>query len=378
MNVSFLTSFRFRISLGIRALADSINERYGLPGQRTMLFPSHSIAQQCVDFLKRNGNSIDEKIGKFKTDQNVPRILDLALWSEACNTGDITTKISVVLFTEQLFPVASKFWQHTGEGVSSRRAQFFQHAFAEGRVSLYPDNASSQTDKKVSTRIPTFSSERDLTKLSEEQSSCSFDESIAQSAKSAIKSRLAGKLTAYMSPAEALKHPERREDNRGVSKDDVILYPTGMSAIHNIHRTLIKARGALQSVMFGKVHHSLCKGLANEFRFPYCDTLKILQCFGSGCLFYGHGSTAELDDLEKRCKSGEKFLALFCEFPGNPLLKTPHLRRISELADRFDFAIVIDDTIGNFLNVNVLPSADAVVCSLTKAFSGACNVMGGR
>lgn len=68
---------------------------------------------------------------------------------------------------------------------------------------------------------------------------------------------------------------------------------------------------------------------------------------------------------------------MFCEFPGNPLLKTPDLARIRALADKYDFGVVVDETIGNFLNVNVLPYADVVVSSLTKVFSGDSNVMGG-
>ena len=71
-------------------------------------------------------------------------------------------------------------------------------------------------------------------------------------------------------------------------------------------------------------------------------------------------------------------MALFCEFPGNPLLKTPDLGRIRKLANQYDFAVVVDETIGNFLNVNILPAADIVVSSLTKIFSGDSNVMGGR
>ena len=94
-------------------------------------------------------------------------------------------------------------------------------------------------------------------------------------------------------------------------------------------------------------------------------------------MFYGTGEALDLDNLESRCEAGERFLALFCEFPGNPLLKTPNLRRIRELADRYDFAVVVDETIGNFINVHVLPYADVVVSSLTKVFTGECNVMGG-
>lgn len=95
-------------------------------------------------------------------------------------------------------------------------------------------------------------------------------------------------------------------------------------------------------------------------------------------MFYGHGSSEDLDDLEERCNRGENYLALFCEFPGNPLLKSPDLDRLRSLAHRYGFAIVIDETIGNFMNVQVLPFADVVVSSLTKVFSGDSNVMGGR
>lgn len=128
----------------------------------------------------------------------------------------------------------------------------------------------------------------------------------------------------------------------------------------------------------GKFEYFVLRFRLTQSSFPYIDTLKILEKFGPGAQFYGHGSSDELDDLEKRCETGERFLALFCEFPGNPLLKTPDLDRIRKLADLYDFAVVVDETIGNFLNVHVLPSADVVVSSLTKVFSGDSNVMGGR
>jgi cystathionine gamma-synthase len=39
---------------------------------------------------------------------------------------------------------------------------------------------------------------------------------------------------------------------------------------------------------------------------------------------------------------------------------------------------VVDETVGNIMNVHVLPYADVAVSSLTKIFSGDSNVMGGR
>lgn len=113
-------------------------------------------------------------------------------------------------------------------------------------------------------------------------------------------------------------------------------------------------------------------------RFPYTDTLKILQKWGAGCYFYGLGEEDNIDELEELLKSGEKVLSLFCELPSNPLLKSPNIKRIRRLADQYNFLVVVDETIGNFCNVGVLEWADLVVSSLTKIFSGDSNVMGGR
>jgi len=93
----------------------------------------------------------------------------------------------------------------------------------------------------------------------------------------------------------------------------------------------------------------------------------------------------EIDELEfilekesSRDPSTHPVLALFTEFPSNPLLRSANLPRLRALADKYDFLIVVDETIGNFVNVDVLPYADIVVSSLTKIFSGVANVMGGR
>lgn len=119
-----------------------------------------------------------------------------------------------------------------------------------------------------------------------------------------------------------------------------------------------------------------------SFSFPYTDTLKILQKWGPGCHFFGHGTDADADALEAMLEAAPvdspPVLALFCEFPSNPLLRSPPLQRLKELAAKHKFLIVIDETVGNFANVEVLPFADMVVSGLTKVFSGDANVMGGR
>ena len=132
--------------------------------------------------------------------------------------------------------------------------------------------------------------------------------------------------------------------------------------------------------------------VSSSLSFPYTDTLKILQKWGPGCYFFGKGLDSCLEDLENLCESHlERYranpssenpddlpiLSLFCEFPSNPLLRSPNLARLKKLADKYGFFIVIDETVGGFVNVECLPFADIVVTSLTKIFSGDSNVMGG-
>jgi cystathionine gamma-synthase len=71
-------------------------------------------------------------------------------------------------------------------------------------------------------------------------------------------------------------------------------------------------------------------------------------------------------------------LALMTEFPSNPLLRSADLPRLRRLADKYDFLIIVDETVGNLVNVKIMQYADIAVSSLTKVFSGESNVMGGR
>ncbi|SPB51962.1 unnamed protein product [Aspergillus niger] len=203
---------------------------------------------------------------------------------------------------------------------------------------------------------------REHVQFIEERFGRNLSTSLAGQARLAVRRRIAGVLTVDMELNEALEEKSGEGRVAGLTESDVFLFPTGMSSIFNAHQMLMAAKGEMKSICFG---------------FPYTDTLKILQKWGPGCLFYGHGSSEDLDDLESQLLKGERFLALFTEFPGNPLLKAPDLKRIRSLADRYNFAVVVDETVGNFLNINVLPYADIVVSSLTKIFSGDSNVMGG-
>lgn len=395
--------YRFFIDPAIARFSDAILKKYGSPTQRALLLPSRATGARCIDFFQQQVPSLKE--GQvLKAIELYPRQASFDQNSN-CIGQQPTPIVVAVIFPHDNYKLAKMFWQHTGDGISSRRAEVCHRALENGQLISSPSllggllNGLSEISKgpqryrKQSTGkmngLEQFSEaqhQRDHVQFVEERFGRNLDTKLAANARLAIRRRIAGALTADVDLSEALERTEATGQEReiqGLLVDDVYLYPSGMSAIFNTHRTMMECRGLLKSICFGSVDQFVMFTVRRPIRliasrFPYIDTLKILEKWGPGCVFYGHGVSDDIDDLERRCAGGESFLALFCEFPGNPLLKTPDIGRLRSLADRYDFAIVIDETIGNFLNVHVLHYADVIVSSLTKVFSGDSNVMGGR
>ncbi|KAA8645519.1 cystathionine gamma-synthase [Aspergillus tanneri] len=375
---------RFFVHPIIQELAKEIVQLHGKPESETaMLFPSPKTARVCYSFI----------LSKLPTEASRKvRIVDLAPppHTEA-ESPSVTSLLSGVIFPNEYAPIAKQVWQHSGNGISSRRGEFCLNALRDGFLLEKSHPAMDTTSQKIykgprryqgkdsmnrvarrrgaNATTPSSSlsnnetqERHEYSQFIEERFGRNLSTSLSCQAKLAVRRRIAGVLTADVELSEALQRTTEEGRVSGLTEHDVFLFPTGMSSIFNTHKFLLATRGAMKSICFG---------------FPYIDTLKILEKWGPGCLFYGHGSYEDLDDLESRLNNGEKFLALFTEFPGNPLLKSPDLKRIRALADKHNFAVVVDETVGNFININVLPSADIVVSSLTKIFSGDSNVTGG-
>ena len=371
----------------IQKLVAAIISRVGDQDSETAtLFASIKTARICQTFIA----------SRIAADQSHKvRIVNFVPSAHAeAGPSTITSCLACVVYPKDYAPIAKQVWQHSGNGISSRRGEFCLRALEDG---FLVEKKSSSTAESISQRpckgprryqgrgslhdisrrpsTPTVSSSqdrpsatngaddgRDYSQFIEERFGRNLSVSRANQARDAVRRRIAGVLTADVELSEALELTSSEGRVTGISEDDVYLYPSGMSAIFNSHQMLMNTRAPLKSICFG---------------FPYTDTLKILQKWGPGCVFYGHGSSEDLNDLEDRLIKGERFLALFTEAPSNPLLKTPDLARIRSLADKYDFAVVVDETISNFLNINVLRYADIVASSLTKIFSGDSNVMGG-
>ncbi|KAF9010233.1 pyridoxal phosphate-dependent transferase [Cyathus striatus] len=395
---------RFFLHLSIQKLARICEQKYAAGDEQCMLFPTQKTADQCRSFMLQRSTLKGSPINA--------RLVHLFICPEDKQIGGNTetatstgcADLHIVVFSGHSFSIAKEFWQHTGLGISSR--------LAERCLRLLPDEITpSRPTSPISNRFPTKGANRHYSTIKNSCKPCVVQTStssntlldhqvedleqdhkvyleerygrnlpleLASVAKRALRRRVAGVLVHDTSdclggePSAGQEGAATGPSSRGVatlSENDVYLFPTGMSAIWNAHQLALSVRPQNKSVCFG---------------FPYADTLKVLQKWGPGCHFFGHGLDSDIDDLEKiledefkRDPTKPPILALFVEFPSNPLLRSANLPRLRTLADKYDFLIVVDETVGNFVNVEVIPYADILVSSLTKVFSGASNVMGG-
>lgn len=258
-------------------------ENHGFPAEQAFLFPSNAVAARCITFFR-------SQVPALLTGKDL-RIVDLSPIMAAPdgrikdNEASVRPVLSAVFFPRIHYKVAKTFWQHSGEGVSSRRAEFCHKAFDEGlllatvdesseasmvgslmlckgprryqkdRTTYSPRQTLHHRDKDQSGVRPKAVAEgKEYVQFLEERFGRNLDMSLAANAKLAIRRRIAGALTADVELHEALKMTEAKSLMRyvqGFSEDDVYLYPTGMSAIFNIHRTMMTLRGGLKSVCYG-------------------------------------------------------------------------------------------------------------------------------
>ncbi|GJJ69601.1 hypothetical protein EMPS_01948 [Entomortierella parvispora] len=397
---------RFFVALKVKELIAICEKKFGKPSEACFLWPSRRVAERCRSFLER-----------YYTEGPAVRIVEFTIYAPASEIrpgAPKQVKVFATFFVKEAHGIAKQFWQHAGDIVSSRLAT---HCLRWLSLKAEEDTAAAAaTAAPASIRMPRgnrhYSSsasaattttsaktpagadltgavsslglndkeeddeDRPVEEAVDGMDNCDYevyveerygrnlDLSFAPKAKVALRRRIASQVA----------HHVRSNWNGAseyVTEDDVYLYPTGMSAIYNAHRIALTLFPERKSICFG---------------FPYTDSLKVLQKFGPGCYFYGHGEDADIEILEKEIlektlgedvKEEDKIVALLCEFPSNPLLKSANLVRLGELADKYGFMIIVDETLGNFVNVRILEYADIVVSSLSKIFSGDSNVMGG-
>lgn len=328
---------RFFIHKSVGKLNEYLLKKYGRPGSEDVfVYPSYKIARKCREYMEIRVQKMENAPAKGI---RIVKLYTPAPCLENEKTYRSQFDIGVVFFPSEYFKYGKEFWQHSGEITSSRLAEYLLHEFEFQE--LLKQNAVLGTDDRIA---------EDDKQFVEEKFGRNLNFLEFTNANRIIRKRIMDSVA---------------ENNPGVdvgTEDDVYLYPTGMSSIYNSHRMIMDTREPAKTVVFG---------------FPYVDTMNIALKFGPGMIHLGHGSSEELDELEKSMALGTKVLAVIAECPLNPLLRTPDLKKLKRISEKYDFPVVIDETVGNCVNINVHPYADIVCASLTKIFSGDSNVMAG-
>ncbi|TPX68687.1 hypothetical protein SpCBS45565_g02907 [Spizellomyces sp. 'palustris'] len=401
---------RFVYHEQVRKIMALCEKKFAKSSETCLVLPSRRVAEECRDFLHSHSQpvrspasgsiSFRPNISSSPSRRSLVRIAEFAVTpthnpyspqSDDPSTSIVSSfQIYVVLFPCEAKGIAKQFWQHSGEGISSRFAEHCLRVLDANDRSKdfaapvpgvrgmsnprYRKGAylpEGQQQHLATAEGQAVRNEQDL--YVEERFGRNLDVRQADDAKQRLKKRIAGVLGDADNESSIFNEIgpsiiEGASSNLGgrgilgIADNDVYLFPTGMSAIYNAHRIARKIHPNKKSVQYG---------------FPYLDSLKIQQKFGPGCHFLGLGDSSEIDHLENSILQSEPISAVFCEFPSNPLLRTPDLQRLRRLADRYDFLLIVDETVGNFINVDAMSWADIVVSSLTKIFSGDSNVMGG-
>ena len=150
-------------------------------------------------------------------------------------------------------------------------------------------------------------------------------------------------------------------EHTGAALDDQFLFESGMSGIFAAYRAVMNQFPSKKTL---------------QLEFPYVDALKVQERFGNGVVFLYDAEGEDFDAAVRRIQEGE-FAAVFCEVPGNPLLRSVNLPRVAEACRQGGVPLVVDDTVASSVNVDVLKYADLVTTSLTKWISGAGDVCAG-
>ena len=268
-----------------------------------MLFPKQRIAEQCRSFIERrsssNGTPVNARLlHLFICPENKPNPNDGSSSSSSHGNNAIAqdgVDLHIVLFPASSFPIAKEFWQHTGQGISSRLAEKCLSLWPDDNNSLLHHAVAQQRSSPVSSRFPSRGHNRHYSAVKIPSSPTKFDSPLsspvvddlnkdhsvyleerygrnlplaaAAFAKRILRSRVAGVLKEnssssgggggcqgefYREQKDLLEGPS----TRGVAEvgvDDVYLYPSGMAAIWNAHNMALAVLPPAKSICFGFV-----------------------------------------------------------------------------------------------------------------------------
>jgi len=142
-----------------------------------------------------------------------------------------------------------------------------------------------------------------------------------------------------------------------VSGNDILLAPSGMNALYAAFRAI----NALQAPRGRTVWIQL--------GWLYLDSIALLKKFTANPAadYVRLGDVRDFAAIERVfAEQGSRIAGMVIEAPTNPLIQTPDVAAVAELARRHGARLILDPAISSPFNVDLLPYADVVTQSLTK------------
>lgn len=150
-------------------------------------------------------------------------------------------------------------------------------------------------------------------------------------------------------------------------ESDIHIFRSGMNAFYSGFR-------AIQAVQLDRK-----RDLWIQLGWLYVDTSRILEKFSlAGAAPIQVYNVMDLSELEEVLyREGHRVAGIVTEVPTNPLVQTPDVEALRELADKYRAALILDPTLVSPHNVNVLSYSDLHINSLTKYAASSADVMMG-
>lgn len=129
-----------------RQLARICLAKFGTPEEHCTLFPSPKVAQEARKFLQNRSEAVASRIVEFVICPSSSSLIKPATESIANSTDNLASQapakgevdvieLQILLYPKLAAPIAKQFWQHTGDGVSSRLAERALAFLGEGPAS---------------------------------------------------------------------------------------------------------------------------------------------------------------------------------------------------------------------------------------------------
>jgi cystathionine gamma-synthase len=149
------------------------------------------------------------------------------------------------------------------------------------------------------------------------------------------------------------------------SKNNIYLTSSGMNSIYSVYNSVTK------------IQRKNKKTIWIQFGWLFMDTMELIKKLGisepDNFVIYNIFDIEKLESI--LINRSDNIAGIITEVPSNPLVQTPDIKSIQNIANKYNCIFVIDSTLGTPHNINVLSYADLIVESLTKYASGSADLM---